>query len=65
MFRTLYALSVVALIGGTAWSAMGMQPARTETGSVGIVLLSRCSAEAAKWRPWPPASDDFRSSTAF
>lgn len=41
MIRTLYALSVVALVSGTAWSATGLQAQRMGVdGGVGIVLLA-------------------------
>ena len=41
MLRTLYALSVVMLVSGTAWSAGGMQSQRLGVdGGVGIVLLA-------------------------
>jgi hypothetical protein len=39
--RILYALSVVALIGGTAWAATGVKGARGySSGGLGIVLLT-------------------------
>jgi len=41
VLRTLYALSVVMLVSGTAWSAGGMQSQRLGVdGGVGIVLLA-------------------------
>lgn len=41
VIRTLYALSVVALVSGTAWSATGMQGQRLAVdGGVGLVLLA-------------------------
>jgi hypothetical protein len=41
MFRMLYTLTVVGLIGGTAWSAAGLQDVRAGVdGGVGIVLLA-------------------------
>lgn len=40
MSRTLYALSLILLIGGTAWAASGMTGgSRHASGSVGLVLL--------------------------
>ena len=39
--HTLYALTVVALIGGTAWAAGGIKSERQHSaGRVGIVLLA-------------------------
>ena len=41
MIRLLYALSVVALIGGTAWAATGVKGERHHSNArVGIVLLA-------------------------
>jgi hypothetical protein len=41
MFRILYAATVVALIGGTAWAASGVKAERAHSGGrVGIVLLA-------------------------
>jgi hypothetical protein len=41
MIRTLYALTVVALIGSTAWAASGIKGERQHSaGRVGIVLLA-------------------------
>jgi hypothetical protein len=41
VFRILYTVCVAALIGGTAWSATGMQGQRMGAeGAVGIVLLA-------------------------
>ena len=40
MFRLLYTLTVVALIGSTAWAATGMKYDRAKAGGrLGIVLL--------------------------
>jgi hypothetical protein len=39
VFRTLYTLIVVSLVGGTAWSAGAMDGERTRSeGQIGIVL---------------------------
>jgi hypothetical protein len=41
MFRTLYALCVVGLLGSTAWTATGLQPDRQASeGRIGVVLLA-------------------------
>jgi hypothetical protein len=41
MIRLLYALTVVALIGGTAWAATGVKGERQHSnGRIGIVLLA-------------------------
>ena len=41
MIRILYALTVVALIGGTAWAATGIKGERQHSpAGVGIVLLA-------------------------
>jgi hypothetical protein len=42
MWRTFYTLAVLALIGGSAWAATGLERSdRTDFGSgVGIVLLA-------------------------
>ena len=41
LFRTFYALTVVALIGSTGWAASGMKNERAHSaGRVGIVLLA-------------------------
>lgn len=40
MFRSLYALTVVALVGSTAWAAGGIKSERQHAGArIGIVLL--------------------------
>ncbi len=39
--NSLYALSIVALVGGTAWSAAGIKAEREHSGGrVGFVLLA-------------------------
>jgi len=41
VFRILYTFCVAVLIGGTAWSAGGMESGRAEfEGRVGILLLA-------------------------
>ena len=41
MIRILYAMTVVALIGGTAWASTGMKDGRAHSGGrIGIVLLA-------------------------
>jgi hypothetical protein len=41
MFRTLYALVMIALIGGTAWAATGIQTEGKKLGAgAGIVILA-------------------------
>lgn len=41
MLRTLYAFTVIALVGSTAWTATGIKSARPQhTNQVGIVLLA-------------------------
>jgi hypothetical protein len=40
MFRALYAICLIGLIGSTAWAATGLKPERQQMGSgVGLVLL--------------------------
>jgi hypothetical protein len=41
VIRILYALTVVALIGGTAWAATGVKDGRAHSGGrIGIVLIA-------------------------
>lgn len=49
MFRTLYALTIVALIGGTAWAASGYQPEpqSSRQGGVGFALMVALQRGAA------------------
>ena len=49
MFRTLYALLMVALISGTAWAATGYDadPRQGNSGGVGFVLIAALQRGAA------------------